>query len=1236
MKKLTEIFTTTSIILSLLVISLAVFRKILLSPGVIGMEGEWNIPPFTGQFKQMFEQDLYMWGGTMGSFGNVHYSSGFYYKMLLYFLSLLGMDGDAISKFISVFAMTLAGYSMFYLCRQMKIRVPSSLIAGIFYMLTPEVFNRFGIGHVAIVLEYALLPLVLVFFMYLVKRKNGFKSLMLIGVLFTIANFYIALIALLLFCFMYGVYKRSFNVLIYSLMCITIVSFLYFLIQGNWAIPFAAETIHGLSGKILSSYFGNVPIRFLASTGYEISDSLRLIGTHMPYSAEALGNWSAWKTISLLPAILAFSSLILRPKDKRVIFFSALTIIGIALASAGSGPIGFLWTWLFENIPFLWIFRDPSRWYPLISLGYAVLLGLSSEILEQYFYRFKDFSIHIMHNGKTTIILTLSSSKAKVISLLLVIIIFLGSTFAYAYPFFTGDFGGQMQTYTFGEKYEQLWRRISTDPEDFRVFMLPAPYPTLYNDAKYSSTPGYDMMSKYIGKDFLYLGRLYSPRFETFLIKTLYENRTQRLADFLTLADIKYVIFDLNKSTTTTDHGPAIDFPEMSFTNDKLIKTLKQQANLEQSDTIGSIEIFTNENNLGHLFPVNQIGLFAGDLDGLVSLSYSENLENRGLIFVSQLTNEDLIALSGFPNVSVIIQDGHFLDLLLTAASKECTIAPVQYAYETSPDKGWTLMSWIWYDWHYQAQLDIVTYTFTPANLSIPYLADETGLYEVYLKTYFGPDASEINSYIDDSRIGTVTTKKSYDAGFRWSSFGSVYLNQGNHELRIESSNGNNAIASIAVIPKKALDEAKKVVAKLMEDRQVIILSELDWSEWEEKEESPFFAKKWDDEQANFWIVGYGGSGTLAVPTITTEGTIVKTGNASFKFSASSNGNYGYAAIDHTYSPSENWSKYDTFSLWWYGKNTGKMFAVRLEDSEGRAQEWRPIEDWEGWKRLVFSLRKPDAYWGTPANLSDITKVRISKSEAGDWYFDRGGLDFLYTKTGFEEIGVSASEGSALSTSFAPINQSVLIPKQGIYKIYIRAASGSVSSNMTIETCSSQFKIQVNPLANGFQWCEVGETNMSEGLSEIILRPSGSDRIYLDQLIIEAPTKSAVASAPVKIAVLRINPTKYEIAANATRPFYLFFSELCHQSWKIHLEDGTQIASYPAYSFGNLFFVNKTGTLNMILEFEEQRLYDVGTYVSLTLFIALVLLALTPSQLLRIPRRIVSRTVLQKLENRGI
>lgn len=104
-----------------------------------------------------------------------------------------------------------------------------------------------------------------------------------------------------------------------------------------------------------------------------------------------------------------------------------------------------------------------------------------------------------------------------------------------------------------------------------------------------------------------------------------------------------------------------------------------------------------------------------------------------------------------------------------------------------------------------------------------------------------------------------------------------------------------------------------------------------------------------------------------------------------------------------------------------------------------------------------------------------------------------------------------------------------------------------------------------------------------------------------------------IPSSPV-IHFKQINPTRYTIhISNATEPFFLIFSETYDPSWKVY--EGSvnwleAIYSKPLAAkhfyingYANAWYVNKTGTYTITLEFLPQKLFYIGSAISLTMFI---------------------------------
>jgi len=90
----------------------------------------------------------------------------------------------------------------------------------------------------------------------------------------------------------------------------------------------------------------------------------------------------------------------------------------------------------------------------------------------------------------------------------------------------------------------------------------------------------------------------------------------------------------------------------------------------------------------------------------------------------------------------------------------------------------------------------------------------------------------------------------------------------------------------------------------------------------------------------------------------------------------------------------------------------------------------------------------------------------------------------------------------------------------------------------------------------------------------------------------------------------KIDPTKYIAhVSDAKNPFLLVFSESYNKDWLAYV-DGEQVLSeqhYVANSYANAWHINKTGTYDIVLEFWPQKLFYIGSAISLTALIVCVL-----------------------------
>jgi len=83
----------------------------------------------------------------------------------------------------------------------------------------------------------------------------------------------------------------------------------------------------------------------------------------------------------------------------------------------------------------------------------------------------------------------------------------------------------------------------------------------------------------------------------------------------------------------------------------------------------------------------------------------------------------------------------------------------------------------------------------------------------------------------------------------------------------------------------------------------------------------------------------------------------------------------------------------------------------------------------------------------------------------------------------------------------------------------------------------------------------------------------------------------------------KINPVKYTAKVHASKPFMLSFAEAYDPLWVCYV-NGQKIHSIPLYGVINGFYINQTGHLEITIEYEPQRWFNLGCTISLTTLLA--------------------------------
>ncbi len=1120
-------------------ISLIAFRK-LLSPGVITMEGEWSIPPFPDQIRRLFLNDLHPWKNSWDFGARGDGPTALPYNFLLFVLASAGLDGSAISKLIPISVLTMSGLTMFYLCKQLNLGSASSIASGFSYMLFPWVFDQISIGHPEMVLSYACCPLVLALFMKSVEQKMKIRPVALTGIFYALAITQLgflfvltfSLILLIIFLRLTRRNEKSFRSGFSKLLLVLLIGAL---LHSFWIISYMQDVVQNQLSTLVSGSLGFIPIRFLLSFASPIQTT-RLLGNPL-YFDSVLGTSFQSQLIVSIPILIGSAAVLAKPREVKTLFFATLVACGIALAGGAGGPLGPYWQLLLQNVPVLRVFRDPSKWLPIAGLGNAVLIGIFLDKSRKYLaIRFSSMQLSLP-------ILTIPRHQRLRINILslFMLTISIAAVLSSASPFLTGDFGGYLKPYAFGQQYNTLWNQFSSDPGDYRVLALPAPYPTLYLDYGKTNTfgNGYDVIYKNLGKPDLYQGTLYSPQLTRFLIKTLYENRTNELAQILSIANVKYVILDPNKVTTATDNNWVSQyFPQEQYTNQKLESTILQQNMVAPSSEIGSIQVFQNQEWLPHIFSTPSLGFVGGDLNSLISLSYSDalRLNDSVLVFPSQLSASDLTSLSQIPGGRIIVQDNRFLDIVLGLVENKQMLNPVDYLTAQSPLTDWAPMFWTWHNWYYQASLERLAFTLVPSKLAIPFTTPLNGSYEIFMKQYESPQGSSTTAFLDDSMIGQTETRTTAEPNFVWTELGPINLGAGSHTLAVQSGDGENALGDIVIAQKGAVEQALESYSNIAQGRQILLL---------------FKPDTWTDPTSRTWTLNGDMLAGLFGQTTQQAGQSYHIGLSNELATVTLFMHYNQSIGEsfnfrYPFQSQISLDKYQSFSvaynvdnpqfqdvsplleIAWNGDNktdawlrldkyaSSPSIQIRQDGTYDIRVPSLPVEQ-DGFLHYQINVQRTLESLFPDKQLTQLVGFRLVLEKA--FNADATGINAknytFYIKnvvvSGTDwsplSMGVEASQGSVMAMNYlhrTPLNSTIYIPRDGFYQLQVRGASDLAPTNMTAVSDGVHMNFTLFSLSQGLQWHQSQRVYLTRGWSSLSIIPSGEARIYLDEILVSS------------------------------------------------------------------------------------------------------------------------------------
>lgn len=232
-------------------------------------------------------------------------------------------------------------------------------------------------GHLTLAVAYALAPLAVLFYLRAVTDR---KLLDIIVAGLTLAacgayeprSAYILVLILLLLtaCHFFLVFMPKSR---FSLSALAKISLVYAtplvifgLLNLYWVLGLAFAGGSSNDPAIESSLFGN--------EFFDMSSALTLF--HPFWSGGAIEPFVIHATplyFWLIP-LAAFTGFAIHRKNRLLLFFAALGILGIFLSKQSDAPLTTMYEWLFRHMPGFNAFREASKFYLLTALSYAILI----------------------------------------------------------------------------------------------------------------------------------------------------------------------------------------------------------------------------------------------------------------------------------------------------------------------------------------------------------------------------------------------------------------------------------------------------------------------------------------------------------------------------------------------------------------------------------------------------------------------------------------------------------------------------------------------------------------------------------------------------------------------------------------------------------------------------------------------------------------------------------------------
>ncbi len=697
-------------------------------------------------------------------------------SLLMGILANLGLSFNLIQRLLLIIPFLLFGvFNIWKLGEYFKLSPEARFISTLFYMTTTYVLLLIDGGQLTIALAYGFFPLA---FLSVEKAltgnlKNKIQAALavsLIGVFDLRFIFVLALLCLIRFMYGFGSWlwlKQWIKTAVTILLVYFGLNFYWIFIYLKY--PLSSATFASLTKTSFVSFISlSHAFLLLSPNWYE-----NIFGQTTPVKAEFLA----------VP-VLAFLGLIFRPKNRQVGFWLIVALVGIFLTKGSAEPFGGIYPWFYLHVPGFSLFRDASKFFFLISLAYALLIGVTTDEVIKRFPKARLFFL----------------------SILTIYFLFL------IRPVWLNQMTGVLSNPPSQVAYNNLNQIIASDPDISNVFWIPTISPQTNLDTNHPSLEALRLMNK---RPFAQANVGTYERFN-FLREAPYMGQ---IFDIANIGFVSYPPPDLRRQT---------DKDQIKYYSTFLsqLSNLPWLKRIDQS----AIPLFKVTNHQAKMFIAPNVWWVIGS-DNLypeATTSSQLALSKNGLIFAEESTDLEQ-RFDQIPQPKILLNQKTLTDLAASFIKPENLIFPA-YQLQHDPDSsGWwkreTSDFIYWKDFLknkygiYNQDFDLGGgWAVGEGSVKLKVQSEKLKKDQILLARVLESTRSGSLTFSQNNQvIGQIDTKKPGD-NVRWFEVGNL---NSNGDLTVKSSGDINVINALAILPANIWQQDQQKAQDLLQKNKI-------------------------------------------------------------------------------------------------------------------------------------------------------------------------------------------------------------------------------------------------------------------------------------------------------------------------------------------------------------------------------------------------------------------------------